>query len=313
MRDLPQPKVVILATGGTIAGLSADPARVVDYEVAALSADSLVAAVPALRDERLEVEQVAQIDSKDMDHATWLQLALRIDKHLRRPDVCGLVITHGTDTLEETAYFLHRVLSPRKPVVLTAAMRPANALLADGPQNLLDAVRLAQSHGRGVLACLLGRVYAPDDVRKVNGCDLDAFRSGGDGVIGRLVDGQLQRVREWPRCEALGCEWLPLDPESWPSVALLYSHAGAHPSTVEALLASGIDGLVVAGTGNGTVHSALMPSLLRAMEQGLAVCRASRCSEGGVVGVGNLPAFGRLSPMQSRIELMLQLMNPLRR
>lgn len=177
--------VIILATGGTIAGTAERPDTAVRYKAGTMAVEVIVAAVPPLRHEQIEVEQVAQLDSKDMDHATWWLLAARVAHHLARADVCGVVITHGTDTLEETAYFLHRVLSPQKPLVLTASMRPSNGLLADGPQNLLDSVRLAQHDGRGVLVCLLGRVYAADDVRKVNGYQLDAFRSGGDGLVDR--------------------------------------------------------------------------------------------------------------------------------
>ncbi len=140
-----QAKIVILGTGGTIAGTAASPADAIGYTAAQLGVAQLVAGVPALAGLPLESEQVAQLDSKDMDFATWQRLAQRVAAHLARDEVQGVVITHGTDTLEETAYFLHRVLAPAKPVVLTAAMRPATSLQADGPQNLLDAVTLARS------------------------------------------------------------------------------------------------------------------------------------------------------------------------
>jgi L-asparaginase len=200
------------------------------------------------------------------------------------------------------------VLSPQKPVVMTAAMRPSNALLADGRQNLLDAVCLAHEHAaKGVLVCLLGQVYAPDDIRKAHGYHLDAFRSGGAGLIGSIVEGKLYRVRDWPECVPLGYENLP-DAAAWPMVAVFMSHAGVSSASLEVLLESGLDGLIIAGTGNGTVHRSLEGAIRRAEQRGVVVWRASRCLEGGVVGEGSLPSAGRLSVVQGRIELMLQLM-----
>lgn len=301
--------VVILATGGTIAGTTADPCAAVAYQAATVAVSALVAAVPGLGADRLELEQVVQMDSKDMDHATWRLLAERVAHHLERPDVQGIVITHGTDTLEETAYFLHRVLSPAKPVVLTAAMRPSNALLADGPQNLLDAVRLARQPGRGVMVCVLGQVYAPDDVRKAHGYRLDAFRSGGGGVMGVLQEGTLNRFRDWPACTPIGLEHIPIDPSTWPEVVLLFSHADVRAELIETLIGHAVQGIVIAGTGNGTIHCRLEHSLRKARERGITVWRASRCAEGGVVGEDEWPSAGALSPVQSRIELMLCLMD----
>ena len=149
-----QALVVVLGTGGTIAGTAADAADNVGYRAAQLDAASLVAAIPALATVPIEVQQVAQLDSKDMGFKVWRLLAERVNEALARPEVGGVLITHGTDTLEETAYFLQRVLAPRKPVVLVAAMRPATALLSDGPQNLLDAVSVLQApSAHGVVAC----------------------------------------------------------------------------------------------------------------------------------------------------------------
>ena len=309
MGDLSKQAVVILAVGGTIAGTASSPDRALSYQAATVSVGALVDAVPSLRNRRLDLEQVAQLDSKDMDHATWHLLATRIAHHLARPEVCGVVVMHGTDTLEETSYFLHRVLNPQKPVVMTAAMRPSNALLADGRQNLLDAVCLAQDYAaKGIMLCLLGQVYAPDDVRKVHGYQLDAFRSGGGGIIGSMIEGNLHRVRDWPECVPFGHEKLP-DVAAWPRVAVFMSHAGVCAASLDALLESGIDGLVIAGTGNGTIHRSLETPIRRAEQHGIVVWRSSRCLEGGVVGDGGLPSTGRLSAVQGRIELMLHLMS----
>jgi L-asparaginase len=302
--------VVVLGTGGTIAGTAADAADNVGYSAAQLGVQALVAAVPPLAGLPIECEQVAQVDSKDMSHGLWLRLAQRVAHHLQRPQVSGIVVTHGTDTLEETAYFLHRVLAPAKPVVLTAAMRPATALLADGPQNLLDAVTVAREPGAGgVLAVLAGRVYAGCEVRKVQSYRLDAFDAGEAGPIALLEEGRVRRFRAWPQGQPLGLALLP-DAHRWPWVVLLTSHAGADGAMVEALAEGGVQGIVVAGTGNGSVHEALEAALRRAAGRGIRVVRVSRCAHGGVVGrnASALPALAELGAPQARIELMLDLL-----
>src|SRR5882672_1694857 len=147
--------VVILGTGGTIAGVAPEGKSDLAYQAAQLSVEALVQAVPELADAALETEQVVQVDSKDMTHAIWQTLAQRVQHHLQRDEVAGVVITHGTDTMEETAYLLHRVLAPKKPVVLTGAMRPASSRQADGPDNLVNAVAAAQEPGaHGVLVVM---------------------------------------------------------------------------------------------------------------------------------------------------------------
>lgn len=302
---------VIVATGGTIAGTAVQVTDTVAYQAAQLGVEQLVAAVPPLAAVPLEAVQLARLDSKDMDHATWQQLAQCVAAHLARPEVSGVVITHGTDTLEETAWFLHRVLAPAKPVVLTAAMRPATALLADGPQNLWDAVTVARSPGaRGVVAVLGGQVHGPADVRKLHGHRLHAFSSGDAGPLAQLEDGGLRRWRDWPEGQALGLDWISAPVDQWPWVALLCSHAGADARMVGALLTLGVRGVVVEGTGNGTVHQALEQALRQAQAQGVVVWRASRCLTGGVMGhpTGALPSAGVLTPARARIELMLQLL-----
>jgi L-asparaginase len=306
-------KVVVLGTGGTIAGTAADAADNVGYSAAQLGVGSILAALPQLADLAIECEQVAQVDSKDMDHALWLRLATRVAQHLARPEVDAVVITHGTDTLEETAYFLHRVLAPAKPVILTAAMRPATSLQADGPQNLLDAVTLAREPGvRGVLAVLAGRVFAGSEVRKVHSYRLDAFDTDAAGPIAVVEEGRVRRFRDWPHGQALGLAILGQDAARWPRVVVLTSHAGADGAVADALVAAGVHGIVVAGTGNGTVHASLEAALRRAARQGVAVARVSRCAYGGIVGAVDtgLAALPALSAPQARIELMLQRLPP---
>jgi len=305
--------VVVLGTGGTIAGVAARADDHVGYKAGQLAASALVAAVPALAtrsDLAIEAETLAQLDSCDMDHATWLALRERAQAVLARPEVTGLVVTHGTDTLEETAYFLHRTLGAHKPVVFTAAMRPATALSADGPQNLLDAVTLAMTPGaRGVLVAFAGKAFAGNDVRKVHGYRVEAFDAGDAGPLGVFADGALRRYRAWPD-EPLHAAAVALPPASaWPVVDVVTSHAGARGEVIDSLVAAGARGIVVAGTGNGSVHRNLVQAARRAEAAGVVVRRASRCQLGGVVGSrpDSLPSAGPLTAPQARIELMLDL------
>jgi L-asparaginase len=314
MQD-PLRKLVILGTGGTIAGRARDPADAVGYRAGEVGVAELLAGVPVPAGCAIEAEQVAQIDSKDMDLALWLRLAQRIAAHLARPEVAGVVVTHGTDTLEETAYFLHRVLAPAKPVVLTAAMRPTTALLADGPQNLLDAlVAAATPDARGVVAVVANTVFGAVGLRKWHSYRIDAFTAGDAGPIGRIEEGQLKRYRSWPAGDAVGLAAIERDPAAWPRVEIVVSHAGAGGELIDALVATAsprrVAGIVVAGTGNGTVHHALEAALQRATAAGIAVRRCTRCAAGGVIGGGPaaLPSAGDLPPVQARIELMLELM-----
>ena len=303
-----QNKIVILGTGGTIAGTATDPNDNVGYTAGQRKVADLLAAVPALAGADLEAEQVAQLDSKDMDYLTWQRLAQRVAHHVARPEVGGVVVTHGTDTLEESAWFLHRVLAPSKPVVLVAAMRPATALAADGPQNLLDAVAVARTPGaRGVLAVLAGRVHLAGDVRKVRPYRLDAFDSGDAGVLGVVEEGLLRRFRDWPTGAPLGLACVGSDTANWPWVEIVVSHAGVRGDAVRALCAAGVKGLVVAATGNGTIHQSLQVALDEALQSGIPVWRCTRCNGGVLVGADVGPAAA-MSPWQARTELLLTLL-----
>ena len=313
--------VVVLGTGGTIAGTAASSSDDSSYTAAQLSITQLLAAVPGLAGVPIESEQVAQIDSKDMSHAIWQALALRVAHHLARAEVAGIVITHGTDTLEETAYFLQRVLAPAKPVVLTGAMRPATSAKADGPRNLLDAVavvRQATDAGlNGVLAVLHGRVHGARQVRKAHPARRDAFDSGEAGPLASVDNGMLRCLAAQGATPASG-HLPPLSAAlhcavaDWPRVEIVVSHAGASGAVVRALCADGVDGLVVAATGNGTLHHEIEAALFTAQDQGVAVRRSARSRDGRVLqpGAQGLPGAGDLSPVKARIELMLALMPP---
>ncbi len=288
--------VVVLATGGTIAGLSHgrgdndyDAAQVPVGELlqsatpgTAAGARSVEAGAVAI-----EAEQVAQIDSKDMSHEVWRALAARCRFHLERQEVLGIVITHGTDTMEETAYFLHRVLAPQKPVVLTGAMRPADAGAPDGPGNMAEAILVAQHPAaHGVLVAMASEVHAADWVRKVHPHRLQAFSSAEHPLVARWVEHALRfgehenqhSINEALSRHAIGPKVLPALP--WPRVDIVFSHAGANGDLLNACVAAGARGIVIAATGNATVHQALTLAAERAVAQGVLVLRATRCSEG---------------------------------
>ena len=307
-------KIVFLGTGGTIAGTAAHALDHTGYTAAQVGVHDLLTALPSLTEGigtgRYAVEQVAQLDSKDMGFDVWTKLALRVAHHLAQDDVQGIVITHGTDTLEETAYFLQALLAPTKPVVLTCAMRPATALVPDGPQNLMDALTVASSPmASGVTVVCAGAIYAAEEVQKIHPYRLNAFSAGDAGPIGFVEQGRLRLLRDWPRVHVAAFV-AELAVAAWPRVEIVTSYAGADGTVVRALLKAGVQGLVVAATGNGTVHQDLEAALLMAMQQGVKVVRATRCTEGRLLPGDNdtLPAAPGLSPVKARIALMLALM-----
>lgn len=310
--------IVILGTGGTIAGRAASASDNIGYTAAEVGIDQLVAAIPGLADTGpLIAEQVAQLDSKDMSFAVWAKLAGRVNHFLAQPDVAGIVVVHGTDTLEETAYFLQAVCGPAKPVVLTCAMRPATALVPDGPQNVLDAVAVARHSGaKGVVAVCAGSVHTARDVQKVHPYQVDAFSSGDAGPLGYVEEGSLRLLRNWPEADASRAPDAAKimatldDATDWPQVEIVMSHAGARGAVVQALMSQGVRGLVVATTGNGTIHQALEAALLKAQAAGVSVVRATRCPNGRVLPKpGDLiPDSQGLSPVKARIDLMLRLL-----
>jgi L-asparaginase len=307
----PLPLVVVLGLGGTIAAAATEAAEQTRYRAGALPVGQLldsIAGCPLPPTWQIEAEQIAQIDSKDLAVGHWQSLLARVAQHLSRPEVRGLVITHGTDTLEETAYLLQRVFAPARPVVLTAAMRPATSLQADGPQNLRDAITLAahpQAHG--VMTVLAGCALSGTEVRKVHGHRLDAFSGGDAGPIGRCINGLWQFYRAFPGGDSLWDELrsVLLGPDSgWPRVVQLPSHAGLDAelmaTVVETLCAQGVQGFVVEGTGHGTVHKVLENALSPQRIGSRPVWISSRCIAGGI------PTD--LTPAQARIELIIRLM-----
>ncbi len=308
------PRVVVLATGGTIAGASANPASSARYQAATVPVTTLLAAVPALQAvARIEAEQVAQVDSKDLVYSLWSVLAARVQHWSTQPDVAGIVITHGTDTLEETAIFLHLTQACPVPVVLTAAMRPSTSLSADGPLNLLDAVRVAahpEARGKGVLVVLNQQIHAARDVAKAHTSVVDAFVSPSYGPLGFVQD-ELVHIARAPVQARKAV--LPV-PQQWPDVEIIASYAQPGRVAVDAMVAAGVRGLVVAAAGNGSVHEALIAALKDAASAGVAVVRSSRTGAGHVaippvadpVG-GVFVSAADLNPYKARVLLLLAL------
>lgn len=312
-------KIVVLGTGGTIAGAAATPADNVGYQAGERSIGSLLTALGADsgRDSsHWQAEDIAQLDSKDADFDLWTALYQRCVAHLGDDSVAGIVITHGTDTLEETAWFLESVLNAGKPVVLTCAMRPATALAPDGPQNLLDALTLASdARAVGVSVVCAGTVHAAQYVRKVHPYRLDALSSGENGPRAWIEEGTLRLAGPWSQpAQTLAKNDFhpPVGVKHWPWVEIVQSHAGARAAAVDALVAAGVQGIVVAATGNGSLHYALESGLNSAREQGVDVRVTSKCPFGAVVGLPRhgLPlAHAGLSAEKARISLMLELLS----
>lgn len=305
-------KILILATGGTIAGEAASATDTVGYKGAQRGVEQLVADVPPLAGLPLEMRQIANIDSSSMDFAIWRTLALAVTEALEREEVAGVVITHGTDSLEETAYFLHRVVDAVKPVVLTAAMRPATALENDGRANLFDAVTVAGTPGaHGVVCVLDGHVHGAEDVAKRHPYRTDAFDGGEAGPIAAVESGVLHMWRAWPLSRPIvGAHDLPGDPQAWPWVEVVLNCSGVNGNVARVLVAQEVDGIVVAGSGNGNIHHALVRALHEAEAAGVAVVRTTRVGDGRVLGpdVAGISKGESASPVKARIALLLTLL-----
>jgi L-asparaginase len=301
-------KILFLGMGGTIAGLAHDGNDVVNYQAAQLSVGALLSQhtdesdIP--KNFSFAHEQVAQVNSKDMSFDLLHALTLRCAARLADSDVHGIVITHGTDTLEETAYWLHAVLpaalQATKPVVLTCAMRPANAPNADGPGNLRDAIRLAQNPSTtGVWVQCAGGAHPAVAVQKIHSQRLNAFDSSNwhTTLALRYPAGEFEHL-------------LHKTTAHWPWIELISSHTGVNARVVNALVSAGVQGLVVAGTGNGTLHQDLEAALVAAQTQGLPVLRSTRCAWGGVLTRQDdcLPHCQNLSPAKARLWLLLTLL-----
>ena len=313
------PKIKILATGGTIAGAQATQADA-GYKSGTFPVDDLIKAVPQMTNIAvLSGEQVANIGSQTMNHEVWLKLAARCNELLKQNDVDGIVITHGTDTMEETGYFLSLVVKSDKPVVLVGSMRPATAISADGPINLYNAVALAgnpDAKGRGPLVILNDTIHYAREAQKMHTTRMDTFHSPNRGIAGMMNTGKAffyskNDTRLGPNSEfsvaGKGTNDLP-------RVEIVYSYANLGPDVVDFLVKQGVQGIVLAGVGDGNSTDAVIAALGEAVKKGVAVVRSSRVGSGVVdrnVEINDdkmgFIAGMELSPQKARILLMLGL------
>lgn len=316
-----KPKVVILATGGTIAGAQSSSTQV-GYKSGSFSVDDLIKAVPHIDDlADLTGEQVANIGSQTMNHEVWLKLAKRINEVLKDDNTAGVVVTHGTDTMEETAYFLSLVVKSDKPVVLVGSMRPATAISADGPANLYNAVALAanpDARGRGPMVVLNDEIHYAHEVQKMNSTSLNTFQSPNRGRAGVMNVGTVHFFSKNTTRHTVNSEF-SVDGKTindLPRVEIIYSYANLGPEMINDLVKGGVKGIVLAGVGDGNSTDAAIAALSEASKKGVAVVRATRTGSGLVVRnvevdddkLGFIASM-ELSPQKARILLMLGLMN----
>lgn len=312
------PNVMVLATGGTIAGTGSTSTTTVGYTAAKLPVQSLIAAVPELKNiANVTGEQVLQIASENMNNAGLLKIAERVNANLARPDVNGVVITHGTDTIEETAYFLNLVVKSEKPVVLVGSMRPATALSADGPINLYNAVAVAGSaaaKGKGVLVILNDQISAAREVTKVNTTALNTFQSQDLGYLGYVELGKPYFYRVPTRKHTVNTPFNIRGLTTLPQVDIVYGYGNNSRVLLDAAVADGAKGIVYAGTGDGSISTQIEPGAIEARKKGVVIVRSSRGGAGRVVRNGeekddenDFVVADNLNPQKARILLMLAL------
>ena len=309
-------KVKILAMGGTIAGTAASSTETKDYKPGSLDIGSIISSVPGLEKiADISGEQVANIDSSHMTNDLLIKLANRINHLFSRGEADGIVITHGTDTLEETAYFLNLTVKSDRPVVLVGSMRPATAISADGPLNLYNAVILAAqkgSRGRGILVALNEKIYGARDVTKTNTTNVDTFQSPGFGCLGYVLDGRTNFYQATTKRHTRDSEFDLGGLKSFPRVDIIYGHVQGSRDLVDAAIQAGARGIVHAGAGNGSIFPAEKQALTDGIQKGVVTVRASRVGSGMVTRAADYDRRGfvasnTLNPQKARILLMLAL------
>lgn len=280
----PLPRIIVLTTGGTIAG-KASARGAIGYDAGKVGGADLVAAVPGL--DRLAVistEQIASIGSQDMNDKVWFDLAHRINDIFSKHEADGVVITHGTDTIEETAFFLNSVETADKPVVLVGSMRPSTAVSADGPGNLYEAVELAasaQARGRGVLVVMNDTIHGARLVTKTNTTSVQTFHSPDGGPVGFVDASSIRFLNPLPPSNARRTYALSSAPPL-PHVDIIYAHTNMDATQIDDAVKNGAKGLVLAGVGDGNASQAAIDALARAAQHGVVVVRASRVGSGFV-------------------------------
>ncbi|WP_275959762.1 type II asparaginase [Pseudomonas vanderleydeniana] len=308
-----KPTVAVLATGGTIAGTAAQQSQTTGYKPGVLTAQALIASVPSLGEvANVTAEQVVNVGSDNMDNPILLKLAKRINTLLQRDDVSGVVVTHGTDTLEETAYFLNLVVKSDKPVVVTGSMRPSTAIGADGPSNILQAVAVAaspQAKGRGVMVVLNDRIGSARFTTKTDANALDTFKSPEAGDLGRLVNQVPLFETQVAKRHTVQTPFDISQLDTLPKVDILYGYQNDSGYLYDAAVQNHAQGIVVAGVGAGSESNFVLPAIRNAIQKGVVVVRSTRAGSGYIpeddAYVGLLG--DTLNPQKARILLMLAL------
>ncbi|MBA4602367.1 type II asparaginase [Thermoactinomyces mirandus] len=310
-QDTDLPNIAILATGGTIAGTGSSSTETTGYKSGDLAIETLIEAVPEMKKiANISGEQIVNVDSTDITNEILLKLGKRINELLASDDVDGIVVTHGTDTLEETAYFLNLVVKSDKPVVLTAAMRPATAMSADGPFNLYNAVLLASdksSRGKGVLVALNDRIASARNITKTNTTATDTFKSVENGYLGAIVGGKPYYYNETTRLNTTRSVFDISKIDALPQVDIIYGYQNSPTYMYTAAVKNGAKGIVVAAPGDGTLSSKALEGVQEAMKNGVVVVRSSRVGSGTVSPKEGFITSDSLNPQKARILLMLAL------
>ena len=279
------PTVVVLATGGTIAGAAATDVQA-GYTSGKVGVEQLLDAVPQTKKlANLRGEQISNIGSQDMNDTVWVKLGTRVNELLARPDVSGVVITHGTDTIEETAYFLNLVVRSKKPVVLTASMRPSTALSADGPLNFYNAVAVAadrQAAGRGVLVVVNDWIHGASSLTKTNTTAVQTFLSPLSGLIGTVAYGKAEFYRGPVGKHTVQSDFQVSRNTVLPRVDIIMAYENMDGALIDAAVAAGAKGLVIAGVGNGNMTKTALETLTRHAKNGVVCVRSSRVATGEV-------------------------------
>lgn len=308
-------RIVIIATGGTIAG-TGEAGKTVSYYAGEMSVDTILSSIPLIQDiANIETYQLFNVDSNEMDEQHWLTLTQKVNEIARRPDVDGIVVTHGTDTLDETAYFLNLTVYTNKPVVITGAMRPATATSADGPFNLYQAVCLAMSEeakGQGVMALFSNTIYSGRDIQKVNNYKIDAFDQKSFGCLGYMQDEKAYFYSKTFKLHTIQSAFALGELKELPKVAIVYFYAGATPDILS-FLAKDHQGIVIVGSGSGNYSKRWLAEIERLSKEGIVFVRASRVSHGIIFDDAIfdpqhlcIPA-NTLSAQKARVLLMLAL------
>ncbi len=316
--DTELPNIKILATGGTIAG-SAASATSGSYSAGQIGIQTMINAVPGIKKiADVSGEQVSNVGSQDMTVEIWLKLANRINELLASDDVDGIVVTHGTDTQEETAYFLSLVVKSDKPVVTTGSMRSSTSISAEGPLNLYNAVAIAadeNSKGKGVMLSLNDQIHNARDVSKMNTTNVNSFASPIKGMLGGVFYGRLGFFREPNTKFGKTSEFSVTGITKLPRVDIIYAYTDMPPDLIDMHVKAGAEGIVIAGVGNGNMTEATLKAAKKAYEyHGVIIVRSTRVATGWVLRDNEFKdddyhtvVSGDLNPAKARILLMLAL------